>query len=84
MASRVEWGLRQEVFCDNLVLHVREPYVVVLADHVCSCGKWDKSGIPCQHTMASIPFSGANPLDYVSKWFKKTSTLKPANLFLIQ
>lgn len=45
----IEWngGSRHELYWDNLILHVREAYVVTLAEHVCSCGKWSKSGIPC-------------------------------------
>lgn len=63
-------------FWDNLMLHVREAYTVRFHDHSCSCGKWDKFGIPCQHTLAAITFDGGNQLDYVSNWFKKGTYLK--------
>lgn len=65
----VEWngGTSHEVYWDNLVLYVREGYVVLLANIMCSCGKWSKTGIPCQHALAAIAFSGVDPIDYVSK-----------------
>ncbi|XP_039118366.1 uncharacterized protein LOC120254310 [Dioscorea cayenensis subsp. rotundata] len=74
----VEWngGSRHEVYWDNLILHVREAYVVTLAEHVRSCRKWSKSGIPCQHAIASIAFSGLEPLDFISEYFRKEYYLK--------
>ena len=74
----MEWNgcLRHEVFWDNLVIHAREGYVVLLRNHSCSCGKWDKSGIPCQHAIAAVTFEVANRLDYVAEWFKKDTYLK--------
>ncbi|XP_039129497.1 uncharacterized protein LOC120265617 isoform X2 [Dioscorea cayenensis subsp. rotundata] len=47
-----------------------------LANNSCSCGKWDKSGIPCQHAMPAIAFHGLDPLNYISEWFKKETYLK--------
>ena len=43
-----EWdeGACREAYWDYLVLHVREGFVVLLADHMCSYGKWDKTCIP--------------------------------------
>lgn len=57
-------------------MHVREGYVVRLANQSCSYGKWDKFGIPCHHVLATIAFDEASPFDYVSKWFKKEAYLK--------
>lgn len=70
---QVEWngGLIHEVFWDNLVLHVREGYVVKLQGQACSCGKWDKSGLPYQHALVAMSFDGLDSLDYVFDWFKK-------------
>lgn len=58
-------GAIHEVLWDNLIYHARDAYVVRLGDHSRSCGKWDKSGIPCQHTLVATAFIGANPFDYV-------------------
>ncbi|XP_039144000.1 uncharacterized protein LOC120281164 [Dioscorea cayenensis subsp. rotundata] len=38
--------------------------------------RWDKTGIPCQHGLATLAFQGLDPLDYVSDWFKKETYLK--------
>lgn len=46
-----------------------------LANHSCSCGKWDKCGIPCQHAIAAISFCGANPVNYLSEWFSRETYL---------
>lgn len=69
-------GLRHEVVWDNLVIHAWEGYVVLLGSQSCSCGKWDKNGIPCQHSIAAISFEGADPLDYIVEWFKKDIYMK--------
>lgn len=70
---QVKWigGVKHEVFWDNLVLHRREGRVVVLENHNCSCKKWDKIKIPCQHGLAALAVQGLDPLDYVSNLFKK-------------
>lgn len=65
-----------EMYWDNLLLHVRESYVIKLADHMLSCEKWDKTGIPCQHAMAALAFAGVDPFEYVFEWFKKATYLK--------
>lgn len=74
----VEWNGRasHEVFFDNLVLDVREGYVVMLAKQMCSCGKWNKTGISCQHAMDVIAYKGADPLNYLSEWLKKDIHIK--------
>ena len=75
---QVDWNgaTEYEVHWDDVLLLVRETYVVKLANNICSCGKWDKSGIPCQHAMAAIAFHGADPLNYISEWFKKETYLR--------
>ena len=75
---RVEWnsGASHEVLWDDTVQHVRHGYVVRLENHCCSCGKWDKTGIPCEHAMAVIIFCGADPVSYLSDWFKKDTYLR--------
>ncbi|KAH7690440.1 Zinc finger PMZ-type protein [Dioscorea alata] len=52
-------------------------YVVILGSHSYSCGKWDRTRIPCQHALLSLAFQGSNPLDYVCDWYKKKIYLKP-------
>lgn len=54
----VEWNGDEnfEVFWDDLMVHDRQAYVVILAEKICSCGKWGKTRIPCQHAMATIAF----------------------------
>ena len=44
---QVDWNgaAEHEVYWDDVLLLVRETYVVKLANNSCSCGKWDKSGI---------------------------------------
>ncbi|XP_039118187.1 uncharacterized protein LOC120254107 [Dioscorea cayenensis subsp. rotundata] len=81
---QVEWngGASHEVYWDNLILNEREGYVVLLADEMCSCGKWQKSSIPCQHSLATIAFVGADPLNYVSDWLKKDRYLKAYSFVL--
>lgn len=65
----IEWNgaSSHEMYWDNLVLHVREGYVVNLVDRICTCGKWNKSRIPCQHAMAVIAFNVADTMEYVSE-----------------
>ncbi|XP_039145936.1 uncharacterized protein LOC120283315 [Dioscorea cayenensis subsp. rotundata] len=74
----VEWngGASHEVFRDDLVQHVREGYVILLACQSCSCGKWNKMGIPCEHALAVISFNGADPENFVADWFKRDIYLK--------
>lgn len=67
-------------FFDNVVLHVREGYVVMLAKQMCSCGKWNKTGISCQHAMTAITYKGGDQLNYVSEGSKWMYTQKHINL----
>ena len=80
----VEWNedTKHEVYWDNLMMHVREAYVVILTEQKCSCGKWDKTGIPCPHAMVIIAFQEENPLNYVAHWFNKVTYLKAYQFFV--
>ena len=69
-------GASYEVCWDNLILHEREGFVVGLADQMCSCGKWQKASIPCQHLLVAIAFAGADPFSYVFDWLKKDMHLR--------
>lgn len=42
-------------------MQVREGFVVILANHNYSYGKWDKIGIPCEHALVVILFNGVWP-----------------------
>lgn len=74
---QVEWNgaASDEVFWYDPELHVRESYDVKLARKSCTCEKWDKTRIPCQHAMAAVAFHGENPFSYVSDWFTEETYL---------
>ncbi|KAG8363670.1 hypothetical protein BUALT_Bualt19G0046600 [Buddleja alternifolia] len=44
-------------------------YTVDLGKHICSCRKWDLSGIPCQHAMSAICSQVKDPEDYVHEYY---------------
>ncbi|KAI5313918.1 hypothetical protein L3X38_043094 [Prunus dulcis] len=46
-------------------------FVVDLERHTCTCRKWDLSGIPCPHALASIAKSEHSPLDFVHALYKR-------------
>lgn len=68
MKWRVQWngGASHELFFDDMVQHVRHGHVVRLENHSCSCGRWDKTGIPCELALAVIIFCGADPVSFLS------------------
>lgn len=74
----VEWNgaASHEVWWYDPEQHVRESYDVKLASKSCTCQKWDKSGIPCQHALSAIAYHGEDPLNFVSNWFKRETYLK--------
>ncbi|KAH7862346.1 hypothetical protein Vadar_003544 [Vaccinium darrowii] len=51
-------------------------YRVDLVNRTCGCRKWDMSGIPCVHALASIKFLQQDPFDYVHEWYKVSTYLK--------
>ncbi|KAH7847184.1 hypothetical protein Vadar_022991 [Vaccinium darrowii] len=51
-------------------------YRVDLVNGTCGCRKWDMSGIPCVHALASIKFLQQDPFDYVHEWYKVSTYLK--------
>ncbi len=46
-------------------------FVVDLANHTCSCRKWQLSGIPCAHACSAIGNNRATIEDYVHSCYKK-------------
>lgn len=74
----VGWSgaIKYEVYWNDMVLLMRESYIIRLVNNSCSCGKWDKSSIPCQYTMVAIAFHGVDPFTYRSEWFKKETYMR--------
>ncbi|XP_062085841.1 uncharacterized protein LOC133791949 [Humulus lupulus] len=51
-------------------------YSVDLANWVCSCRRWELTGIPCSHVVAAIWHKREDPVTYVSKWYTKEYYMK--------
>ncbi|XP_062104977.1 uncharacterized protein LOC133816574 [Humulus lupulus] len=51
-------------------------YSVDLKTWVCSCRKWELTGIPCSHAVAAIWHNKKDPELYVSKWYMKEYHMK--------
>ncbi|PNX99504.1 hypothetical protein L195_g022770 [Trifolium pratense] len=52
-----------------------ETYTVNLLQKTCACRKWDLTGIPCCHVIACIWDKREAPEDYVSSYYRKSTTL---------
>lgn len=59
-----------------------EQYRVDLQRKTCGCRKWETSGIPCVHAMASIKLMQQDPFDYVHECYKVDTYLKCYGNFL--
>ncbi|KAF4389033.1 hypothetical protein F8388_026762 [Cannabis sativa] len=51
-------------------------YSVDLRSWVCSCRRWELTGIPCSHVVAAIWHNKQDPELYVSKWYTKEYYMK--------
>ncbi|KAF4400221.1 hypothetical protein G4B88_019430 [Cannabis sativa] len=51
-------------------------YSVDLRSWVCSCRRWELTGIPCSHVVAVIWHNKQDPELYVSKWYTKEYYMK--------
>ncbi|KAK2663457.1 hypothetical protein Ddye_002031 [Dipteronia dyeriana] len=52
-------------------------YVVVdLDQRTCTCRRWNLTGIPCSHSMATIYSKEDDPTKYVDKWYFKDTYKK--------
>ncbi|KAH9764284.1 SWIM-type domain-containing protein [Citrus sinensis] len=51
-------------------------YIVDLEHHVCDCGYWQVSGIPCIHAMPCISHSHKDQADFLSPWLKKDTYIR--------
>ncbi|XP_062103337.1 uncharacterized protein LOC133814387 [Humulus lupulus] len=49
---------------------------VDLANWVCSCRRWELTGIRCSHVVAAIWHKREDPVTYVSKWYTKEYYMK--------
>ncbi|XP_048436828.1 uncharacterized protein LOC103957779 isoform X1 [Pyrus x bretschneideri] len=48
-------------------------FVVDLAKHTCTCRRWNLTGIPCGHAIASICRRNEDPVTYIHSCYKKAS-----------
>ena len=51
-------------------------YNLDLNKHICACGAWDLSGIPCSHAVAAIALTGGSPEDFINMCYSKGMFLK--------
>ncbi|KAK9216840.1 hypothetical protein WN944_008851 [Citrus x changshan-huyou] len=51
-------------------------YIVDLEHHMCDCGQWQVSGIPCVHAMPCIVNSQKDQAQFISQWLKKDTYLR--------
>jgi hypothetical protein len=49
-----------------------QTHAVDLMAQTCGCGRWDVTGLPCNHACSAIIKARQKPEDYVSPFFKKS------------
>uniref|UniRef100_A0A803NI84 SWIM-type domain-containing protein n=1 Tax=Cannabis sativa TaxID=3483 RepID=A0A803NI84_CANSA len=54
----------------------RSMYSVDLNSWVCSCRRWELTGIPCSHVVTAVWHNKQQPELYVSKWYTKEFYMK--------
>lgn len=57
--------------------------VVDLAKRICTCRKWDLTGIPCYHACACIAFKNDPWDEHISDWYKKDMYLKVISVIFV-
>ncbi|XP_070020357.1 uncharacterized protein [Nicotiana sylvestris] len=57
-------------------------HIVKLTEEVCSCRAWQLKRIPCAHGVAAIHHKRLNPLDFISEWYNKETSLKVYSHFI--
>ncbi|XP_050108509.1 uncharacterized protein LOC126587470 isoform X1 [Malus sylvestris] len=57
-------------------------FVVDLAKHTCTCRRWNLTGIPCGHAIASICRRNEDPVTYIHSCYKKASWKRAYGPFL--
>ncbi|KAK8649082.1 hypothetical protein V6N13_129818 [Hibiscus sabdariffa] len=61
-------GNRYQVSCGPHTQHC-----VNLTEHICTCRKWDLTGIPCNHAISAILMIEERPETYVDDCYKKST-----------
>ena len=51
-------------------------YIVDFEHHVCDCGYWQVSEIPCIHAMPCISHNRKDQADFLSPWLKKDTYIR--------
>lgn len=46
-----------------------EQFVVDIGLKICSCRRWDSTGIPCLHVILSLELEGKDPFDFVDSCY---------------
>ncbi|XP_058747068.1 uncharacterized protein LOC131620060 [Vicia villosa] len=57
------------------VKHVQDPtdmFTVNLKDHICSCRKWELSGLPCVHALSCMKSRNFKFEDFVPEYYRKS------------
>lgn len=54
-----------------------DKHTVLLDKRLCTCRKWELTGIPCMHAISAMYYSRMDPMSMISSWYHK-STYKKA------
>ncbi|XP_058742290.1 uncharacterized protein LOC131614751 [Vicia villosa] len=57
------------------VKHVQDPadmFIVNLKDHICSCRKWELSGLPCVHVLSCMNCRNFKFEDFIPEYYRKS------------
>ncbi|XP_058759791.1 uncharacterized protein LOC131633092 [Vicia villosa] len=57
------------------VKHVQDPtdmFTVNLKDHICSCRKWELSGLPCVHALSCMKSRNFKFEDFIPEYYRKS------------
>ncbi|XP_057467040.1 uncharacterized protein LOC130756520 [Actinidia eriantha] len=76
MACDVIWA--GETVFEVTVSSIRT-YIVDIGQRVCSCRKWDVTGIPCVHGVAAIITNKSRPEDFVNEYYHCTTFTRTYN-----
>nr|XP_027093781.1 uncharacterized protein LOC113714186 [Coffea arabica] len=53
-----------------------DQYAVNIKEQICSCRKWELTGIPCPHAIVALWMVKKDPLLYVLKWYTVKTYMK--------
>lgn len=74
------WGTNHEAYHDDMHMLMKESNIMRFSNNSFSCGKWEKSDIPCKHAITEIAFYREGPLTYISEWFRKDTFIRAFQL----